>query len=117
MALCLPRRRRATSLATLPKTLSVASITNHSCVTSAALALKVFMGTDVGSSLLLDRWSATLRGGALSPDRVVAPANEDAFRRGSWRKAFKYSACPHRRRMAASPGWFVLPRRTPYTSG
>src|SRR5688572_23031936 len=43
MALCLPRRRRATSLATLPKTLSVASITNHSCVTSAGLALKVFM--------------------------------------------------------------------------
>src|ERR1700712_5354841 len=44
MALCLPRKRRATSLATLPRTLSVASITNHSCVTSAGLALKVFMG-------------------------------------------------------------------------
>src|SRR5450755_9810 len=49
MGLCLPRRRRATSLATLPKTLSVASITNHSCVTSAGFALKVFMGD---SSLL-----------------------------------------------------------------
>src|SRR5438552_9205726 len=43
MALCLPRKRRATSLATRPRTLSVASITNHSCVTSAGLALKVFM--------------------------------------------------------------------------
>src|SRR5690606_23849497 len=43
MALCLPRRRRATSLATRPSTLSVASITNHSCTTSAGLALKVFM--------------------------------------------------------------------------
>jgi hypothetical protein len=30
--------------------LSVASITNHSCVTSAALALKVFMGSNVDSS-------------------------------------------------------------------
>lgn len=43
MALCLPRNRRATSLATLPRTLSVASSTNHSCVTSAGLALKVVM--------------------------------------------------------------------------
>src|SRR6478672_7509020 len=43
MALCLPRRRRATSLATRPSTLSVASSTNHSCFTSAGLALKVFM--------------------------------------------------------------------------
>jgi hypothetical protein len=43
MALCLPRKRSATSLATRPSTLSVASITNHSCVTSAGLALKVFM--------------------------------------------------------------------------
>src|SRR5438128_83237 len=43
MALCLPRRRRATSLATLPRTLSVASITYHSCVTSAGLALKLVM--------------------------------------------------------------------------
>jgi hypothetical protein len=43
MALCLPRSRSATSLATRPSTLSVASITNHSCVTSAGLALKVFM--------------------------------------------------------------------------
>src|SRR4029079_8345961 len=79
MALCLPRRRRATSLATLPKTLSVASITNHSCVTSAALALKVFMVLTLDSSLLLDRWSATLRGGALSPDRCSRPANRAAF--------------------------------------
>src|SRR6186997_2760113 len=79
MALCLPRRRRATSLATLPKTLSVASITNHSCVTSAALALKVFMGSNVDSSPLLDRWSATLRDGALSPDRLSARQNRDAF--------------------------------------
>ena len=43
MALCLPRKRSATSLATRPSTLSVASITNHSCFTSAGLALKVFM--------------------------------------------------------------------------
>src|SRR3990167_6434354 len=41
MALCLPRKRRATSLATRPRTLSVASITNHSCFTSAGLALNV----------------------------------------------------------------------------
>ena len=45
MALCLPRKRRAASLATRPSTLSVASITNHSCFTSAGLALKVFMGS------------------------------------------------------------------------
>ena len=43
MALCLPRSRSATSLATRPSTLSVASSTNHSCFTSAGLALKVFM--------------------------------------------------------------------------
>src|SRR5690606_6833807 len=43
MALCLPRKRWATSLATLPSTLSVASITNHSCTTSAGFALKVVM--------------------------------------------------------------------------
>jgi hypothetical protein len=43
MALCLPRKRRATSLATRPRTLSVASITNHSCTTSAGFALKVDM--------------------------------------------------------------------------
>src|SRR5678815_1654213 len=115
MALCLPRRRRATSLATLPKTLSVASITNHSCVTSAALALKVFMGSDVDSSLLLDRWSATLRVGALSPDRVNAPMNEDDFRRGRWRKAFKYSQCPGQGRAQVLRRWYALPRRTPYT--
>src|SRR5206468_9435205 len=41
MALCLPRKRSATSLATRPSTLSVASITNHSCFTSAGLALTV----------------------------------------------------------------------------
>src|SRR5688572_1435674 len=41
MALCLPRRRRAASLATRPSTLSVASITNHSCFTSAGFALTV----------------------------------------------------------------------------
>ena len=41
MALCLPRKRRATSLATRPRTLSVASTTNHSCTTSAGFALKV----------------------------------------------------------------------------
>src|SRR5659263_196011 len=43
MALWLPRERRATSLATRPRTLSVASITNHSCTTSAGFALKVDM--------------------------------------------------------------------------
>src|SRR5258708_30640920 len=43
MALCLPRRRSATSLATRPSTLSVASITNHSCCTSAGFALNVDM--------------------------------------------------------------------------
>src|ERR1700741_1800625 len=43
MALCLPRKRRATSLATRPRTLSVASITNHSFFTSAGLALNVDM--------------------------------------------------------------------------
>src|ERR1035437_2559772 len=43
MALCLPRKRRATSLATRPRTLSVASITNHSCTTSADFALKVLV--------------------------------------------------------------------------
>src|SRR5574341_2443172 len=48
MALCLPRRRRATSLATLPRTLSVASITNHSCFTSAGFALKVFISVSHG---------------------------------------------------------------------
>lgn len=46
MALCLPRKRSATSLATRPSTLSVASITSHSCFTSAGLALKVFMRVD-----------------------------------------------------------------------
>src|SRR6188474_809938 len=97
MALCLPRRRRATSLATLPKTLSVASITNHSCVTSAALALKVFMGSDVDSCLCWIDGRLRFVGGALSPDRVNAPVNGDDFRRGRWRKAFKYSQCSARR--------------------
>ena len=41
MALCLPRKRSAASLATRPSTLSVASITNHSCFTSAGFALNV----------------------------------------------------------------------------
>src|SRR5436190_11700883 len=89
MALCLPRRRRATSLATLPKTLSVASITNHSCVTSAALALKVFMGSDVGSSL----WSIDGRlrfEVARSRPIAVGPGEPGCFRRGRWRKALKY---------------------------
>src|SRR4051812_20090634 len=61
MALCLPRKRSATSLATRPSTLSVASITYHSCFTSAGLALKVFMrvlsrhplAADAGVRLLL----------------------------------------------------------------
>src|ERR1700758_4420866 len=77
MALCLPRRRRATSLATLPKTLSVASITNHSCVTSAALALKVFMGSDVrfeplaGSMVgYASRWRALARSLSHPEDRA-----------------------------------------------
>ncbi len=68
MALCLPRKRSATSLATRPSTLSVASITNHSCFTSAGLALKVFMS--------VFRWSALVAGHAITArlrlfDRVV----------------------------------------------
>src|SRR5512133_4158864 len=50
MALCLPRKRRAASLATRPSTLSVASITNHSCFTSAGFALNVVMRS-------LSKWS------------------------------------------------------------
>ena len=69
MALCLPRRRRATSLATLPKTLSVASITNHSCVTSAGLALKVFM-EDL--KLRLPRDGASTIGSASAGGRSLA---------------------------------------------
>src|SRR6476619_7156118 len=116
MALCLPRRRRATSLATLPKTLSVASITNHSCVTSAALALKVFMGSDVDSSLLLIDGRLRFEV-ARSRPIVFPPLKEDDFRRGRWRKAFKYNRCPTRRRADAPSRWFALSRRTPYTSG
>src|SRR6218665_897868 len=44
MGLCLPRKGRENSRATSPRTLSVASITNHSCTTSAGLALIVDMG-------------------------------------------------------------------------
>src|SRR5712675_1515198 len=87
MGLCLPRRRRATSLATRPRTLSVASITNHSCTTSAGLALKVFMG----------RFAC-----------LCSPMHgDDRYRFGSWRpltrsfpgakfgKAFDYSRVVH----------------------
>src|SRR5659263_29351 len=63
MALCLPRKRRATSLATRPRTLSVASITNHSCTTSAALALKVLV-----MSFLLERVCRALFHGRRSSD-------------------------------------------------
>ena len=63
MALCLPRKRRATSLATRPRTLSVASITNHSCTTSAALALKVLV-----MSFLLGRVCRALFHGRRSSD-------------------------------------------------
>ena len=41
--LCLPRRRCATSAATRPRTLSSASMTNHSRFTSWGFAEKVFM--------------------------------------------------------------------------
>src|SRR5690606_17968263 len=41
--LCLPRRRRATSVATRPRTLSAASMTNHSRLIVLGLATKVFM--------------------------------------------------------------------------
>jgi hypothetical protein len=41
--LCLPRRRRETSAARRPRTLSVASTTNQSRRTSSGLAEKVFM--------------------------------------------------------------------------
>lgn len=41
--LCLPRRRLATSAATRPKTLSWASMTNHSRFTSWGFAEKVFI--------------------------------------------------------------------------
>lgn len=67
MGLCLPRRRRATSLATRPRTLSVASITNHSCFTSAGLALKVFM---VSQSLWMP--------GRISPLWCIACMTRDA---------------------------------------
>src|SRR5664279_81725 len=117
MALCLPRRRRATSLATLPKTLSVASITNHSCVTSAALALKVFMGSNVESSLLLDRWSATLRRWRALARYSFHPAEPGSLRRGRWRKAFKYSLSPTHWRGGHARRWYALPRSTAYTSG
>src|SRR5512133_1918084 len=63
MALCLPRKRRATSLATRPRTLSVASITNHSCTTSAALALKVLV-----MSFLLEKVCRALFHGRRSSD-------------------------------------------------
>src|SRR5688572_16825797 len=59
MALCLPRKRRATSLATRPRTLSVASITNHSCVTSAGLALNVLV---MSFSLEKRVWRALFHG-------------------------------------------------------
>src|SRR3569832_851420 len=61
MALCLPRKRRAASLATRPSTLSVASITNHSCVTSAGFALNVGIAISrVGSGVLFrDRCPST----------------------------------------------------------
>src|SRR5215213_2272842 len=59
MALCLPRRRRAASLATRPRTKSVASITNHSCFTSAGLALTVV----VMKTLLSRKFGGSHRGG------------------------------------------------------
>src|SRR5687768_8997053 len=42
MGLCLPRSRCAISAARRPRTLSAASITNHSRLTSCGLAEKVF---------------------------------------------------------------------------
>src|ERR1700745_3605815 len=83
MALCLPRKRRAASLATRPSTLSVASITNHSCVTSAGFALNVFMITSrVGLRVLFHgrRPSAgDLLGGDKSPSRDATGATEPAI--------------------------------------
>src|ERR1700740_1876589 len=59
MALCLPRKRRATSLASRPRPLAVASITNHSCVTSAGLALNVLV---MSFSLEKRVWRALFHG-------------------------------------------------------
>src|SRR6187551_3550604 len=73
MALCLPRSRRAASLATRPSTLSVASITNHSCFTSAGLALKDFMRVFRRKRLCSPRaWKAlgAAYGGGLSNERA-----------------------------------------------
>src|SRR5512147_2645382 len=81
MALCLPRRRRATSLATRPRTLSVASITNHSCVTSAGLALKVFMIS--GDRVELHDVVAAPREAPLlesADSHLAPPADAGAFR-------------------------------------
>ena len=96
MALCLPRKRRATSLATRPRTLSVASITNHSCVTSAGFALNVFMSLpwkEVGLAGPFPRsaflWRESLRWGF----RML--------RRGATRSAAKPAII---RRSLASPG-------------
>src|SRR5690554_885902 len=68
MALCLPRSRRATSLATRPRTLSVASITNHSCFTSAGLALNVLVMSFLCKELV---WLALFHGRTFSAGRLL----------------------------------------------
>src|SRR5215217_1770762 len=78
MALCLPRKRRATSLATRPRTLSVASITNHSCVTSAGLALNVLV---MSFSLQKRVWRALFHG-RRSSDGNLLGGDRDAAETG-----------------------------------
>src|SRR5574337_541338 len=59
MGLCLPRRRRATSAASRPSTLSVPSTTNQSRLTSCGLAEKVFI--DVPRTIARPRMTAIRR--------------------------------------------------------
>ena len=85
MALCLPRKRRAASLATRPSTLSVASITNHSCTTSAGLALKVFMRVFL--------WARARRSRAIAQDFRDLLGATDAHRNRLLRRPLRCK-CP-----------------------
>src|SRR5665647_1233682 len=101
MALCLPRKRRATSLATRPRTLLVASTTNHSCTTSADLALKVLVMSFLFSkrvcrALFHGRRSSdgNLLGGDLAPPRSHKSAAKHVIIRDSAKSSDSRLAVP-----------------------
>jgi hypothetical protein len=106
MALCLPRKRRATSLATRPSTLSVASITNHSCVTSAGLALNVFMSLFFRKMV----WRALFHGRCSSRRESLRWGS--ILRRGATRRCgaddyTKNQGLSARRARATAPGFVI----------